>query len=279
MVLILTQREREIISKKIKGLSLTQNESNILSKTIRPKLNEIREINADLLLNKLEYNQMAKSIENKVKKIILENIKGVKAIILCGSAVQTNYKEYNDIDIIIAINRVLNEKTMEKRKMVRRLLDIAEKEGLILDIQIYALESIINQYPSSPSLIYQLKDSKVIYGNIKIPNKIELSSLDLRMKLDWSDIENIYSEGKEIYQALRNTMLVLLLMNKKVDNYELKQSIINLFGENLILRLKKNKVSRAEKKIVLNYIKSMSDYLSEQLRINPKWEKIEISNH
>ncbi|MEK6894796.1 MAG: nucleotidyltransferase domain-containing protein [Nanoarchaeota archaeon] len=279
MVLILTQREREIISKKIKGLSLTQNESNILSKTIRPKLNEIREINADLLLNKLEYNQMAKSIENKVKKIILENIKGVKAIILCGSAVQTNYKEYNDIDIIIAINRVLNEKTMEKRKMVRRLLDIAEKEGLILDIQIYALESIINQYPSSPSLIYQLKDSKVIYGNIKIPNKIELSSLDLRMKLDWSDIENIYSEGKKIYQALRNTMLVLLLMNKKVDNYELKQSIINLFGENLILRLKKNKVSRAEKKIVLNYIKSMSDYLSEQLRINPKWEKIEISNH
>ena len=39
---ILTAREKEIIEKKIKGISLTQNESNILSKYVRPKLKEIR---------------------------------------------------------------------------------------------------------------------------------------------------------------------------------------------------------------------------------------------
>src|SRR3989338_1300392 len=99
MVEILTGRENEIIDKKTKGLSLTQNESNILSKTIRPKLKEISQINAPLLLNKIEYNQKSKSIENKIKKIILNNISKVDSIIICGSAIQTNYKEYNDIDI------------------------------------------------------------------------------------------------------------------------------------------------------------------------------------
>ena len=276
MISILTRRENEIIKKKIKGISLTQNESNILSKTIRPKLQQIKEIEAGYLLNKLEYNQKAKSIEAKIKKIILENIKDVNAIIICGSAVQTNYREYKDIDVIVATKEIIPDDKREKTKIIRSIESIAKKEGLILDLQIYTKESIINQYPSSPSLIYQLKDSKIIYGRIKLPNKINLSSMDLRMKLDWSDLENIYSEGKEIYQALRNTMLVILLMNKKVDNYELKSSLSRLFGPDLIQRLKENKATRQEKKIALQYIKLMSDYLSNELRINPKWEKIEI---
>ncbi len=50
---ILTGREREIINKKFKGISLTQNESNILSRYIRPKLREMAEINSPEILNKL----------------------------------------------------------------------------------------------------------------------------------------------------------------------------------------------------------------------------------
>ena len=278
MAQILTQRENEIINKKMKGLSLTQNESNILSKSIRPKLDEIKKINADLLLNKLEYNQKARSIEEKIKKLILNNIEGVQSIILCGSAIQTNYKEYNDIDVIVATKKVLTENKMEKRRLIWKIQDLAKKEGLNLDIQIYAEESIINQYPSSPSLIYQLKDSKIIYGKIKIPNKIELSSWDLRMKLDWSDIVDAYSTGNEIYYAIRNIMLVILLMNRKVDNYELNNSVINMLGRDLASRLKEDKASRIEKKLVLNYIRVMSNYLAAELRTNPKWGKIEILN-
>ena len=48
MVKILTSREKEIINKKINGISLTQNESNILSKSIRPKLREVSEINDNI---------------------------------------------------------------------------------------------------------------------------------------------------------------------------------------------------------------------------------------
>ena len=56
MVNILTEREKEIISKKMKGLSLTQNESNILSKNIRPKLREIKKIDPNDILRKIHYN-------------------------------------------------------------------------------------------------------------------------------------------------------------------------------------------------------------------------------
>src|SRR3989344_36384 len=278
MVEILTIRENEIIDKKIKGISLTQNESNILSKTIRPKLNQIKKIDAEVILNKLEYNQKGRSIESKIKNIILDNVEGVDSIIICGSAIQSNYKEYNDIDLIIATKKRLNDEKGEKRKLKMRLMDIAEKEGLVLDIQIYAKESILLQYPSSPSLIYQLKDSKVIYGKLKVPDKIELSSLDLRMKLDWSDIVDAYSDGNEIYHALRNIIFVLLLMNKRVNNYELNQSLSNMFGLDLVSRLKGNKASKKERKIVLNYIRTMSYYLSDELRTDKKWEKIKISN-
>ncbi len=278
MVQIITTRENEIIEKKIKGISLSQNESNILSKTVRPKLIEIKKINAESILNKIEYNQKSKSIEDKIKKIVLENIDGVKAIIVCGSAIQTNYKEYNDIDVIVVTKKILTENKMEKKRLIWKIEDIAKKEGLILDIQIYAEESILLQYPHSPSLIYQLKDSKVIYGKIKIPNEINLSSMDLRMKLDWSDIVDAYSTSNEIYHALRNIMLVLLLMNKRVDNYELSNGLINLFGADFVSRLKNNKASKGERKIALNYIRNMSYYLSDELRTDKKWGKIEISN-
>src|SRR3989344_7557457 len=102
---ILTEREKEIINKKLRGLSLTQNESNILSKSVRNKLREICKINARALLDKLEYNQIAKSIEKKIKKLVLGNMKDVKAVLIYGSAIQTNYKYYNDIDIFIITNK------------------------------------------------------------------------------------------------------------------------------------------------------------------------------
>ena len=80
MVRVLTEREKEIINKRIKEISLTQNESNILSRFIRPKLREISQINSNMLLSKMEYNQKAISIENKIKKTELENIQALAPI-------------------------------------------------------------------------------------------------------------------------------------------------------------------------------------------------------
>jgi len=276
MVKIITEREKEIIKKKINNLSLTQNESNILSKSVRPKLKEMRKINVNMLLNKLEYNQKARSIEKKIKEIILKNVSHVAAIIICGSAIQTNYNEYNDIDVIIATKKLIKNQK-KKRETIEKLENSGKKEGLNLDIQIYAKNSILEQYPYNPSLIYQLKDSKTIYRKFRIPSKVNLSSLDLRMKLDWSEGLDINSEADEMYYAIRNAMLVLLLMNKKIDNYELKRNLTNVLGADLIDKLRNNKASKLEKKLAFNYLNLMVNYLEKELK-NKKWEKIGIEN-
>ena len=275
MVKILTSREKQIINKKIKGISLTQNESNILSKSVRPKLKEISNIDAQKILNKIEYNQKAKSIEKKIKKIILANVPYVDSIIIYGSAVQNNYKNYNDIDVLIITKRKAWNSTGDKYEIIINLIKLAKTVKLILDIQIIDKSSLYIQYPRSPSLIYQLKDHKIIYGSIKIPNKIELSKLDMRMKLDWSDIDDEESEGKEIYQSLRNTILVKLLLKKIVSNESLNENVDKELGEAIIKKLKNNTASKWEKKFVLKYIKQLSENIDNNIK-EAKWEKIVI---
>ena len=270
---ILTTREREIIDKKIKGLSLTQNESNILSKSVRPKLTEISKINAPKLLNKLEYNQKGLSLENKIKKLVLENVKNIASIIIFGSAIQTNYKDYNDVDVLIITKNKQWKSLGDKYDMISRLTKLANNIGLNTDIQLTNKHSFYLQYSSNPSLIYQLKDSKIIYGKIKIPKRAELSKLDLRMKLDWSDIDDEESDGIEIYQSLRNVILVRLLLDKIVDNEFLVKSVNNELGKNLIERLKNNITSKFERKLALKYIKELSEKTDREIK-GAKWEKI-----
>ncbi len=274
---ILTEKAMGIINKRLGNKKLTQQDSNYLSRFVRPKLRDIASINAEVLLKKLEYSPKAISIERKIKNIILENIPKVDSIIVCGSAVQTNYKKYNDIDIIVATKNILTRSLKEKNKLIENIEEIGKKKGINLDVQIYARNSILSQYPHNPSLIYQLKDSKVIYGNLKIPAKIKLSNLDLKMKLDWSEGLHNYSDASEIYYAIRNAILVLMLINKKIDNYQLNDNLISILGEDLIVRLRKNQASKIEKKLVLNYLNLLTKYLETELN-NPKWEKIELEN-
>ncbi|MBI2452228.1 hypothetical protein HYV50_04105 [Candidatus Pacearchaeota archaeon] len=274
---ILNNKALGIINKKLRNEKITQQDSNYLSRFIRPKLRDAISINAETLLKKLEYNPKTKPMEKKIKNIILEKISKVDLIIICGSAIQTSYKEYNDIDIIVATKSTSTKSWKEKRELIRSVEEIAKKQNLNLDIQIYSKDSILSQYSHNPSLIYQLKDSKIVYGKLKIPKKINLSSLDLKMKLDWSGGLDIYSEASAIYYAIRNAMLVLLLINRKIDNYQLRQNLINILGEDLFIRLKNNQASKIEKKLTINYLNLLIKYLEEELN-KPKWEKIEIEN-
>ena len=273
---IMTKKAIKVIMKKLRNESLTQQDSNYLSRFVRPKLRDIISLNAENLLRNLEYNPKAISIERKIKSIILSNIKKVEAIIICGSAIQSNYKEYNDIDIIIATKSILKN-LKEKEQLIDKIERIGKENCMKLDIQIYSKESILLQYTHNPSLIYQLRDSKVIYGNLKIPNKLSLSNIDLKMKLDWSEGLDINSKSDEIYYAIRNAYLVMQLMNKKVDNYQLKGNLVDILGNDIINNLKNNIAFKEEKKLALNYLISLISYLEKELN-NPKWQKIEIEN-
>ncbi|MEK6935716.1 MAG: hypothetical protein AABW67_02930 [Nanoarchaeota archaeon] len=101
MVNILTKKEKKIIEKRLSNKKLSQVERNRLSRSIRPKLREISLIDSNNILQKIDYNPKIISIENKIINIITSNIKETNSIILYGSAIQTNYHEYNDIDIMI----------------------------------------------------------------------------------------------------------------------------------------------------------------------------------
>ena len=252
---------------------MTQNESNILSKVVRPKLREISKISASTLLNKLEYNQKAKSIENKLRELVLRNIKNVKAIILYGSAIQTNYKEYNDIDVLIVTKDKDWNTIGDKYDSISKLTKIAKDAGLNADIQLVDKKSFEIQYPHNPSLIYQLKDSKIIHGAIKIPSKRELSKLDLRMKLDWSDIDDEESSSSELYQSFRNIVLVRLLLHRIINNELLREEVIKELGEKLVAKLKNNAATKLERKLALHYIRKLSEETDKEI-LESKWEKI-----
>ena len=273
---ILTKKAIEVIDKRLKGKKLSQQDSNYLSRFVRPKLRDIMLINAPALLNRLEYNRKSLMIERKIKEIILKNVNNIDSIVICGSAIQTNYREYNDIDVIIATRKIIGK--IDKKNIIGRVVSEAGKNNLNLDVQIYSKSSILEQYKNNPSLIYQLKDSKVIYGNIKVNDKISLSNMDLKMKLDWSEDLDVNCDADEIYLAIRNAMLVLLLMNRIIDNYQLKQNIYNLLGQDLLDKLRKNEASKIEKEIALNYLRTIIKYLNSELD-KKKWERIEIENH
>lgn len=270
---ILTVREKEIIKRKLEGYSLTQNESNILSKSVRPKLREISKVNASILLNKLEYNQKAKSIENNIKKLILENMADIQALLIYGSAIQSNYRNYNDVDVLIITKKKTWNVLGDKYDLIIKLTEMARKIGLNLDIQIIDKEKLYQEYPHSPSLIYQLEDCKIIYGGLNLPSETKISKLDLRMKLDWSDMDDEDSKSNEIYQALRNIILVRLLLNKVVNNESLRLEVNKELGEKIIARLKSNTASKLERKLALQHIKDLSEKTDKEI-LGAKWEKI-----
>ena len=141
------------------------------------------------------------------------------------------------------------------------------------DIQLVDKKSFEIQYPHNPSLIYQLKDSKIIHGAIKIPSKRELSKLDLRMKLDWSDIDDEESSSSELYQSFRNIVLVRLLLHRIINNELLREEVIKELGEKLVAKLKNNTATKLERKLALHYIRKLSEETDKEI-LESKWEKI-----
>lgn len=274
--IIWSNRENEVLKKRLSGARLSQQESNYLSRFIRPKLRKIMNINAESLLSKLEYNQMIKSIEGKIKKILLSEITDIDSITLYGSVILNNYKNYNDIDILVVVKKKSWEKIGEKYKKIFKIKKLADKEGLNLDINIYDKNDFNNSYQTNISLIYQLKDSKTIHGNLKLKTKLEVSKLDLRMKVDYSIINS--EESLEIYKALRNLILVDLLLEKIVDNEILNQRLIWEVGGGIIEKLKSDNVTNNERKIALLHLKRLLNLVLKKIE-KLKCQKIVLSNH
>ena len=82
--LILTKKELAVINKRLANQRLTQQDSNYLSRCVRPKLREMSRIDAEGLLAKLHYSQKTTAIEKRIKQLILQNLKHVDSITIYG---------------------------------------------------------------------------------------------------------------------------------------------------------------------------------------------------
>ncbi len=271
--ILITKREAVVINKKLMHKKLTQQDSNYLSRYVRPKLREMSHIDSKLLLTKLEYNQKIPAIEKYIKNLILKNVKYVSSITIYGSAIYNNYRGYNDIDVLVTVKRKTWKKLGEKYRKIISIKKITKKHDMNLDLELYSDKAIHYFYPSSPSLIYQLKDRKTIYGVLKIPFNIEIPKLELRMKLDYSYIDDENPSGLEIYKAIRNLWLVKLILIGIVNNLKLNNVLEDELGKNLMNRLKLNRCSYIDKKIALLYLDRLLKRTGKEIK-EGKWEKI-----
>ena len=96
----------------------------------------------------------------------------------------------------------------------------------------------------------------------------------LLMILDWSNLED-KPEGVEIYKALRNVILVRLLLNKIIDNRKLREYLNEEIGKNLLERLKNNQESIIERKIALSYLNTLLEKTEKEIG-DELWEKVEL---
>lgn len=271
---ILTKTEEKVIEKKLKNKKLTKQDSYYLSVSIRPKLRQVERLAKMNLLKRMSYNRKSKTTDDKIKNIILKKINKIKAIVLYGSIVQNNYSNYKDIDVLIITNKNLWKNKKEKLNLINKIEEKAKKENLNLDIQIIDKKTLDKTYSSNLSLIYQLKDNKTIYGKLKLPKKIEIPKILLKMKMDWSEPYDD-PEGNEIYNCIRNTLLVRLILEKTIDNYRLSGYINEELGRNLTEKLKENNTSPLEKSVAIKYLKEINKDTLNKIN-NEKWEKIVI---
>ncbi|MBI4454091.1 nucleotidyltransferase domain-containing protein [Candidatus Woesearchaeota archaeon] len=282
--LLLTNREIIAINKKLGNKKLTQQDSNYLSRFVRPKLKEIAQLDAELLLNQLEYNQQAISIEKKIISLILKNITSVSSITIYGSAIYTNYTGYKDIDVLVVVKNPSWNKLGEKLLMEKK---IEKTSKLKLDIKIYTEDFIYHSYSNNISLIYELASSKTIYGIIKHPKKVLISPLYLRMQADYSVmvLDNIAEIGlthisaRDIYSAIRNLLIIKLISYKVVDNCRLNKVMYEDLGKNILAKLRSNNASLKVKEIAHLYLEELYMEIMKKIEnleknnLNIEWEE------
>jgi len=273
--LLFTERELDVVDKKLNNVALTQQDSNYLSRFVRPKLREIGSIDSRSLLYRLKYNQKGPAIEKRIKHLVLRDIRNVSSITLYGSVVYNNYHDYKDIDVLVAVRKRFWRKIGEKHRKMIEIKKQAKKQGLNVDIEVYEDKTLCKAYPSNISLVYQLKNRKTIYGKFRLPRKIKIPRLEIRMKIDYSILDDERPDGEEIYKAIRNLWLINLALERIIDNLRLNGIIEDELGKNLVHRLKSNRDSRTDKKIALLYLnKLLKDTLKKV--DEARWERIAL---
>src|SRR3989344_631476 len=129
---IFGKREIEIMDKQLNGINLTQSEKNRLSRDIRKKFGFIKEINQhDFNLDLKKSNNVKIIIEETKAKILNSGFKGIKRIILFGSAAENKLTPRSDIDLAVEFTEITLREATKFRSFISGRVDGK------MDIQVY----------------------------------------------------------------------------------------------------------------------------------------------
>ncbi len=268
---ILSNKEIEVVLKRLNNKHITQTESNYLSRSIRPKLKSAEFAASTHLLSLLNYrrkryeredNLLRKKVTNAVQNII----HNVKAIIIFGSYVRNHHTNYRDIDIMMILNKKIWKNSAEKYRLET---GIEKAIGLKTDINLVVHNELLSLFPYSPLLQSELEDHKVIYGNTRLKKSLIINKTYLYRRL--LEAEQIIELGKSIkskyiYNSIRNCLSIGLFLKKIVDNRLIIKMIENNIGKSTANSLLNNEANSVERDIALRYLKYLYSKLEEVLK-------------
>jgi len=263
---ILSNREIEVVLKRLNNKHITQTESNYLSRSIRPKLKSAEFAVSSELLSLLDYRRKRHErkdhlLRKRIVGAVGDIIDNVKVIILFGSYVRNNHINYRDIDVLIVLSKKIWKTSAGKHRLeknIERAIDIR------VDINLVVYSELVNILPYSPLLQVELENHKIIYGDIKIKKKIIVNKLYLYKKL--LELESIIELGKKIeskyiYNAIRTCLSIKSFLKKVVDSELLIKTIENNIGKLTADSLIEGRANSVQKDIALRYLKYLYNNL------------------
>jgi predicted nucleotidyltransferase len=273
---ILSNKEIEVVVKRLSNKHITQTESNYLSRSIRPKLKSAEFAANNGILSLLDYKRKRHERENSIlrKKIIeavrknlrIKLFKDIQAILLFGSYVRNSHVNYRDIDAMIVLNKRVWKTSAQKNKLEK---NIESNIGIKTDINLVVYRELIKILPYNPFLQTQLEHHEVLYGKINLTNKIIINKQYLYEKL--LETEYAIELGKNIsaryiYNAIRNCLAIQLFLENIVNNKLIIDTIDKNIGKLTAESLMDNKANLLQRHIALKYLEYLYNKLQEVLK-------------
>ncbi|MBI4148884.1 nucleotidyltransferase domain-containing protein [Candidatus Woesearchaeota archaeon] len=272
---ILSNKEIEVVLKRLQNKHITQTESNYLSRSVRPKLRSAEFAASSGLLSLLgyrrkKYERNDRLLREKVVKSVGANIKDVQAIILFGSYVRNGHTDYRDIDVMIVVRKKLWKGLAEKRRLeanIERGIDART------DINLVDYGELRNILPYSPLLQTELEDHKLIYGDIALKEKVIIDRAYLYRKL--LETEYVLELGRKIrpryvYNAMRNCLSIKLFLKGVIGNKQIIKTIEDNIGRSTAESLMEDKSDSLQRDIALKYLEYLYNGLMESLKDEQK---------
>ncbi|MBI2136798.1 nucleotidyltransferase domain-containing protein [Candidatus Woesearchaeota archaeon] len=270
---ILSNKEIEVVVKRLSNKHLTQTESNYMSRSIKPKLKAAKIAANSGILPLLDYRRKKhERQENILKRKIIDAIRkditltDVKAIIIFGSYVRNCHAAYRDIDIMIVLNRRLWKTAWERNEIKKRIENECE---IPIDVQLIDYNALKRAFSYSPLFQTELENHRTIYGSITLKKEIIIDNRHLYINL--LDTEIIIELGKSIeskyiYNAIRMCLSIELFLKKEINNMLIIKTIEENIGKITAESLMNNTANKLQKEIGLKYLKYLYNKLESILK-------------